>query len=276
LAGRIRAVTIQSYCKRVWLLSKLGDVENPEEIKRLICMAKVSEARKGLYTNAYDYYVQFRGLSWTKPKFTRIDVPIYVPLESELDSLIANSKLRLSTFLQLLKETGVDSGEAWLLKWTDLDPIRKTVSITPTKNHDARVLPISDNLMARLMQLHRVNERVFGAKSLDDFRTNFGRTRNRLADKLQNPRLRQIAFKSFRHWFATMQYHRTKDILHVKWLLGHKRIENTLVYTHLVQFESDEFVCRMAKDAHEASKLIEVGFEYVTEIDGQRLFRKRK
>ncbi len=254
----------------------MGDIDNPEEIKRLICTAKVSEARKGLYTNAYDYYVQFRGLSWNKPKFTRIDVPIYVPLENELGLLIANSKLRLSTFLQLLKECGCDSGEAWKLKWSDIDVLRHTVAITPTKNHNSRTLPISENLVARLMLLPRISDRVFGAKNLDDFRTNYGRTRNRLAVKLQNPRLGQIAFKSFRHWFATMQYHKTKDILHVKWLLGHKRLENTLIYTHLVNFESDEWACKVAKTVDECKALIESGFEYVSDCDGFKLFRKRK
>lgn len=101
-------------------------------------------------------------------------------------------------------------------------------------------------------------------------------SRNVLSNKLGNPRLHEIAFKTFRHWKATMEYHRTKDILHVQWLLGHKRLSNTLIYTHLVNFESDEYTCRVAKSLEEASKLIEAGFEYVTELDGAKLFRKRK
>jgi hypothetical protein len=32
-----------------------------------------------------------------------------------------------------------------------------------------------------------------------------------------------------------MEYHRTKDILYVKQLLGHKRIENTLIYVQLAE-----------------------------------------
>lgn len=35
------------------------------------------------------------------------------------------------------------------------------------------------------------------------------------------------------------------------------------------------FVCKMAKDLAEASSLVEAGFEYVTEIDDIKLFRKR-
>jgi len=36
--------------------------------------------------------------------------------------------------------------------------------------------------------------------------------------------------------------HRTKGILHVRKLLGNKRIGNTLIYTQLGNFDSDEYV----------------------------------
>ncbi len=73
-----------------------------------------------------------------------------------------------------------------------------------------------------------------------------------------------------------MEYHRTKDILHVMQMLGHKSLKNTLVYTHLVSFETNEFVCSPVQTMKEAAALIEQGFEYVTEIEGSKLFRKRK
>ena len=56
-----------------------------------------------------------------------------------------------------------------------------------------------------------------------------------------------------------MEYHKTKDILHVKKLLGHKNIQNTLVYTHLINFESEEFVCKVAKTLEECIQLLEAG-----------------
>jgi integrase len=204
-------------------LSKIADIEDPERIKGLICSYPSSEARKELLSNAYDYYCQLKGLTWTKPRFTREDVPIFLPIESELDQLIANTREKMSVFLQLLKEIGADSGEAWKLKWTDIDAQRKTVAVTPTKNHNARTLPISENLFSRLLRLPRKNERVFASENLDKMRWLYERARNLLADKLENPRIHQIAFKSFRHWRATQLYHQTKDILHVKWFLGHKR-----------------------------------------------------
>jgi len=53
-------------------------------------------------------------------------------------------------------------------------------------------------------------------------------------------------------------------------LLGHKDIKNTLKYTQLVNFRNDEYHCKVAATVKEASELIEAGFEYVTEIDGNR------
>jgi integrase len=272
----VREPTAQSYAKMIRQLSKLGDISCPEKIRTLICTHQVSEGRKELLANAYDYYVQYNGSNWTKPRFTKEDKPIFLPLESELDQLISNARDKMSIYLQFLKETGADAGEAWKLRWIDVNTQTNTVGIIPTKNHNARILKVSANMISRLMTLPHKNERVFGSKNLDRFRWRYQRMRNDLSQKLENPRLHGIAFKTFRHWKATHEYYRTKDILHVKQILGHKRIENTLIYTHLVHFESDDYICRTAKSLEEATALIEAGFEYVTEMDGAKLFRKRK
>ena len=74
-----------------------------------------------------------------------------------------------------------------------------------------------------------------------------------------------------------MEYHKTKDILHVKNVLGHKNIKNTLVYTQLVNFREEEFISKVAKNADEACVLVESGFEFVCNTpDAIMVFRKRK
>jgi hypothetical protein len=88
--------------------------------------------------------------------------------------------------------------------------------------------------------------------------------------------LKQISFQTFRHWKATIEYHKTKDILYVMKLLGHKNIKNTLVYTQLVTFEDDDYVFKAAANVKEATELIEAGYEYVCDIETIKLFRKRK
>jgi len=73
-----------------------------------------------------------------------------------------------------------------------------------------------------------------------------------------------------------MEYAKTKDILHVMKMLGHRSLQNTLVYTQLINFETNEYHSATAETVEEARRLIEAGFEYVCKIDNVQLFRRRK
>jgi integrase len=198
-------------------------------------------------------------------------------MEEEIDQVIAGCNKKTATFLQLLKETGMRSGEAWRLQWIDLDFKKKAVRVTPEKNGEPRELPISNTLIAMLNLLPKTSQKVFGDKVLANFSRNFRKQRLRISHKLQNPRILEITFHSLRHWKASMEFQKTKDIMHVKRLLGHRNINNTMLYTHLVRFErDDQFTCRVAQTVEEATKLIEAGFNYVCQIDKAKLFKKRK
>lgn len=74
-----------------------------------------------------------------------------------------------------------------------------------------------------------------------------------------------------------MEYHKTKDLLFVKSVLAHKDLRTTLRYVQLLgDLGNDEYMCKAGRTIEECSQLIECGFEYVTEIDGTKLFKKRK
>jgi integrase len=64
-----------------------------------------------------------------------------------------------------------------------------------------------------------------------------------------------------------MEYHRTRSIVHVQERLGHKDLNSTLIYTHLVNFEGEEYHTAVAKTLKKDQELLEAGFEYVTERD---------
>ena len=74
----------------------------------------------------------------------------------------------------------------------------------------------------------------------------------------------------------------THDIIHVKELLGHMRIDNTMVCknleTAIFASKNDQFYAIVVNTPDEAIKLIETGFDHVTGEynDGGKLFKKRK
>ena len=85
-----------------------------------------------------------------------------------------------------------------------------------------------------------------------------------------------IALHTLRHFYACKLYHQTKDILLVRERLGHRSIPNTMVYTQLVDWESDDYATAMATTVDEAKKLAEAGWEKWDIIDGVHIYRKRK
>jgi len=169
-------------------------------------------------------------------------------------------------------------GEAWRLKWTDIDFKNHTLTLNePEKYGKPRMFKISPTLIAMLKVLPKQSDILFGTQNPRNYGRIYLRYRKRMASKLQNPRLRKITFHTFRHWKATMEYHKTKDILHVMQLLGHRDINTTLLYTQLVSFESDDYHSAVAKTTKDARTLIDTGFEYVcTTPQDMMLFRKRK
>ena len=111
---------------------------------------------------------------------------------------------KTAAFLQLLRETGMRPGEAWALRWIDLDLESGTANVTPEKGGCARKPKLSNPLIAMLNQISRKSEHIFHTSkadpmdSLGDFTRNFEDMRKRIASKLENPRLLRISFKTLR------------------------------------------------------------------------------
>ena len=120
-----------------------------------------------------------------------------------------------------------------------------------------------------------LNDLLFKMKS-NSLSDNYRIVRNRTAEKLADPSIKTIRLYDFRHFKASMEYAKTKDLLYVKALLGHKDLRTTLRYTQLVNFGSEEYHVSVAKTLEECSKLLEAGFEYITDYQDTKLFRKRK
>ena len=126
-------------------------------------------------------------------------------------------------------------------------------------------------------QPHEHQGRIWKYKSITTLEASFRKQRKRIAHKLQNPKLLQIHFHILRHWKATTEYAKTKDLLYVQKLLGHRNLKTTLRYTQLLALpQNEEYICKAAKTVEEATQLIEAGFQYVTEVSDAKLFLKLK
>jgi len=278
----LRESTIKTKLSLIRVLAKRsGNLWDSEKVTEVIKKANWGNRRKNNGSYAYRDWCRWKGFDYEYTNYKEQDQPLpYIPSEKELDQLIASCNPYYASFLQMMKETGFRPGEVQLLRLTDIDFERGVVTLNkPLKRSRPRQSKLSDKLLAMIKTTaskKSAKARIWNLSYNTMHRTYYTK-RKQLTEKLQNPNFMKITFKTFRHWKATMEYHRTKDILYVKQLLGHKRIENTLIYTHLVDFEEDDqYIVKVASTIEGFTNLLEKGFEYVSDYQDKKILRKRK
>jgi len=274
--------TIKSVRKSLEKLARYCNLNKPDEVKTFLATFDGSNDYKRILANNYDLYVKYYGLKWEKPKYHQTAKMPKIPLESQIDSLIAFTSRKLATAISISKDTGLRPIELTRLKLKDINLANGAVYPQTAKHGSPKVLKLSNktlNLLNEYLATKDLNneDNLFGKWNSDEYGKRFRGARNNLAKKLGDKSIKTIRLYDLRHFFATMLYQKTRDILFVKQQMGHKKIENTLKYTQLLQFEKDDnYTCKVAQNVEQATELIENGFEYVTEMDGLKLFRKRK
>jgi integrase len=237
-------------------LAKLGaNLLDPESVKQVIGQQKVKNGTKIQYVYAYDSFAKMLKIPWSIPHYTQEESLPFVPEEKEADQIIAfcRSK-RMATFLQTLKETFADPTEALRIRWIDITG--NVISINfPVKNHNAGQIEVSSKLIAMLNSLPKTSERIFPTK-YGVISGNYIRMRKRCAEIHKNPRILSIEFRSFRHLGGSMIAHYTNgNVLTVKRLLRHKRVENTMKYIQMIHFGDKDFEVATATTPEEVKQL---------------------
>jgi integrase len=273
--------TIQNTSKSLRYLDKHADLNQPEQVKQFIASIQTSTSYKRNLAIAYNKYVEYSKLQWIIPRYKQQAKSIKIPTEEKLNMLIAHARRTMALKLTISKETGLRPIELCNLKVRDVCTERKLIYPTTAKHGKPRALKISDTLQ-NMLQAHitahklNTNDQLFKGDA-----QNYGKyyrdMRNNLANKLQDQTIRTIRLYDFRHHYATMLYHKTRDILYVKQQMGHAKVDTTLIYTQLLDLtENEEYTCKTATNAKEDQELLEAGFEYVTDRDGLKIYRKRK
>jgi integrase len=125
-----------------------------------------------------------------------------------------------------------------------------------------------------LNSLPKTHERIFPIPYASVFNP-YTKLRKRTAEIQKNPRLLSIELRTFRHWGGTMIAKYTNgNVLMVKKLLGHKRVENSMKYIGMIDFKDDEFEVTTATTVDEAKQALSAGFDYVTEKNGIMILRR--
>jgi len=280
-SGR-RDDTIKNISKCLYRLTKYTNLDDPEAVKTFVATFDRNEGYKRNLIMAYEHYVKTYGLTWTKPKYHEHPKMPKIPLEAKIDLIIAEAPLKLRTAIAISKDTGLRPVELMRITLRDVDLQNGAIYPETAKHGSPRVLKLKNstlNMLNKYLASRNIaiNDKIFGTWNSDRYGKWFRHYRNRASERMQDPSIKNIRLYDLRHYFATMTYHRTKDILFTKQQMGHRKIETTLIYTQLLQFDKDDnYTCKVAQTVEQATDLIENGFEYVTEMDGLKLFRKRK
>ena len=254
-------------------ISSHVNLENPEEVKLFIANLKVANSYKQNLCKAYNYYAKLRQINWYRPHYKHERKIPVIPTKENIMKVISASR-KYATIFTVLMETGLMPKELEQVTLKDIDFDRRILSARGFKGHASRNFRLTKKTTAMLKAYFDKYKEFPESKWMGNL---WRKHRNTVAKKLQDPSLKNIRLYDLRHFYATMLYAKTRDILLVKQQMGHKKIETTLLYTQLLAFNTEEeYTCKTATTVKEATLLLENGFQYVQDMDGIRIYRKRK
>jgi len=258
-------------------ISKGADLHNPEEVKTYIANLNLDNQTKNSLALGYNWFCKTNAIEWKRPYFKwERKIPL-IPTTENINKIISASTPKYATIFTILTETGLEAHELATMERKSIDLTQGIINARGCKGHNSRSFKLKQQTaeMLRHYLADYTQEKPFpSSRSMGEI---WRRTRNQLAKKLNQPELKNIPMRNLRHYFATMKYDQTKDILLLKSLLGHKKLETTMFYVQLIVHDNEEeYTCKATKDIKEEMELIEHGFQYVTQTGEYKLYRKRK
>lgn len=240
--------TVAVYVRSIKLI--LSSINSFDEIDSFFAKLK-EEGKSGAYLNTLVFslrlYAKFKNLpelqkyhafkvkSQTKATFSDEEIEKF--LSVKVPYKFESSKLKWEMFWKLVALTGARCGEISHLRKNSIDWGRGVMIVNGKTGE--RIVPIPPNLSECLkIYLKSIDDYLFpskghdqtGAPVLGDSLWNDDFKKRLTLIDVSRPRLTP---HSFRHSFGTTIWEETKDLYSVKELLGHKKLETTLIYTHL-------------------------------------------
>jgi site-specific recombinase XerD len=188
------------------------------------------------------YYYRYVGLSNRAVKLPSLKKELKLPdilNRSELRILFATpTLLKHRIILTLIYSAGLRSSELINLKISDIDFEQKTIHIRQAKYKKDRIVPLSDYMAKGLHQYLAVEHPqtwLFNGKSSNEPYSSRGMGWV-FSEALKKTTItKEVSVHSLRHSYATHLIEDGLNIVTVKELLGHAKIETTMVYLHVAQ-----------------------------------------
>lgn len=219
----------------------INETEVKEFLNLLLLRAKTgsqSEFKHLVYGLRYYYKILNTQLNIQLPKIPhKTKLPIVLSKDEcrRLFSETKNVKHRL--VLKFMYSGGLRVNEAANLKWEDIDFDRMMIHIKQGKGNKDRYVPLSANLLNDLVTLYPSGiacSYIFYGSSTTQKITRAG-IRFMMDQAVKRIGLAKtgICLHTLRHSYATHLLEDGLDIISIKELLGHSRLETTLVYLHV-------------------------------------------
>jgi integrase len=230
--------TQKTYSKYLRRLVKYVDLNDPNSVEEYIFNQDVSNKSKNNYFSAYTHYCNANGIEWTRPKLRNERYPVKVPTEQRIDLIISSCTLKYATVFSLSKY-GLRPHEISKITFRDLDLDKRELTVRTSKLGFERTLRLNRRTIDLLRNYIGINEitgigqRLFATARVIRDKWRFYRAK--AYEKFRDPELLKIRLYDLRHWYASTTYLKTRDIFFVKYLMGHRHIQSTLIYMHVAK-----------------------------------------
>jgi site-specific recombinase XerD len=168
------------------------------------------------------------------------DLPIVMSLEEVKRLISAPKYLKHRLMIATLYGCGLRSYELCALKLTDVDFDRKTVFVKKQKGKQDRYVPLSDHLargLKKYISTEKPHVYLFNSQVTDEGKP-LPITVRAIQWVIKENRSKigtskQVTAHTLRHSYATHLLESGMNLIALKELLGHARIETTLIYLHV-------------------------------------------
>jgi len=250
LRGQAKS-TFENYIHRIAQVS-LHFNSLPEEVSEedlndflaTLALSAKSPSRSAFKHAVYGlrYYYRYVGLPTRAVKLPSLKKDAKLPdilNQSELRKLfVAPALLKHRILLMLIYSAGLRSSEVINLKIADIDFERRSIHIRRSKYNKDRIVPLSVYMaigLKKYLALEQPHTWIFNGKQIGSPYSSKGVSWIMREAVKAAAIAKSVTVHSLRHSYATHLIEDGLNIVTVKDLLGHSKIETTMVYLHIAQ-----------------------------------------